>query len=119
MEKRKFRVDRTTHKKAYFVLFFFIIMALVLVAALFKMQIIDYEEYQKTVVNQMTTEIEVNPERGDIYSTNRDVLATNITKYLLFISPQDIINAMEKPKKLKTIWKCKIMISSAVTTLSL
>lgn len=99
MEKRNFRVDRTTHKKAYFVLFFFILMAVVLVAALFKMQIIDYEEYQKTVVDQMTTEVQVNPERGDIYSTNRDVLATNITKYLLFISPQDIINAMAEPEE--------------------
>ncbi len=101
MEKRNFRVDRVTHKKAYFVLFFFILMAVILVAALFKMQIIDYEEYQKTVVDQMTTEVQVNPERGDIYSTNRDVLATNITKYLLFISPQDIINAMAEPEEHK------------------
>ncbi len=101
MENKNFRVDRMTHKKAYFVLFFFVVMALVLVAALFKMQVIDYEEYQKTVVDQMTTEVEVNPERGDIYSTNHELLATNITKYLLFISPQDIIDAMEKPEENK------------------
>ena len=62
MEQKNYRVDRMTHKKAYFVLFFFALMAVVLVAALFKLQIIDYEEYQKTVVDQMTTEVEVNPE---------------------------------------------------------
>jgi len=99
MAKKSFRVDRMTHKKAYFVLFFFVVMAVVLVVALFKMQIIDYEDYQSLVVEQMTTEVEVNPERGEIYDTNRDLLATNVTKYLLFISPQDIIDAMEEPEE--------------------
>ena len=99
MEKKNFRVDRSTHRKAYFILFIFGAMAFVLVAALFKMQIIAYEEYQSLVVEQMTTEIEVNPERGEIYDTNHSVLATNVTKYLLFISPQDILNAMEEPDK--------------------
>ena len=99
VEKKNFRVDRATHKKAYLILLFFGVMAAALVIALFKMQILAYEEYQSLVVQQMTTEIEVNPERGEIYDTNRSVLATNVTKYLLFISPQDIINAMEEPEE--------------------
>lgn len=101
MEKKNFRVDKSTHNKAYLILGVFVVMALVLVAALFNMQIIAYEEYQTLVVDQMTTEVEVNPERGEIYDTNRNLIATNVTKYLLFISPQDIINAMEDPEENK------------------
>lgn len=101
MEKKSFRVDRLTHKKAYFVLFFFVLMAVVLIAALFNMQVLKYEDYQSLVVEQMTTEVEVNPERGEIYDTNHNLLATNVTKYLLFISPQDIIDAMEEPEENK------------------
>ncbi|MBQ7714962.1 MAG: PASTA domain-containing protein [Clostridia bacterium] len=101
MNYKKLRVDRMTHKKAYFVLFFFILIALATVGILFKMQVVDYDYYQDLVVKQVTTEIEVNPERGEIYDTNYNVLATNITRYLLFISPQDIIDAMEEPEKNK------------------
>ena len=98
MANKSFRVDRLTHKKAYFVLLFFGLMAAALVISLFKMQIVDYEEYQTQVLKQMTTEVEVNPERGEIYDTNGDVLATNVTKYLLFISPQDILDTMDPEK---------------------
>ena len=80
--KRNFRVDRTTHNKAILILSIFGFMAAALVIALFRMQILAYEEYQGLVVRQMTTEIEVNPERGEIYDTNHSVLATNVTKYL-------------------------------------
>lgn len=99
MEKNKFRVDRMTHKKAYFVLFFFVVMALVLVAALFKMQILEKDYYQGLVSEQITTEIKVNPNRGEIRDTNGELLATNVTKYTVCISPQDIIDAMEKPEE--------------------
>lgn len=89
------RMDRATHKKAYFLLIVFFAMALFIIITLFKMQIIDYEKYQNLVLNQMTTEIEVNPERGDIYDTNGNVIATNSTRYLVVISPQDILDVTD------------------------
>ncbi len=72
----------------------FIAAACVLVYALFDLQILQYEYYRKEVLDQLTYETEVNPERGNIYDTNGNILATNATVYLVFISPQDIIDAM-------------------------
>lgn len=91
----KVRIDRTTHKKAYFVLFLFVAAAAVLTAKLFNMQIINYEEYQNLVVKQITTEVEVNPERGCLYDTNGKVIAANATRYVLCISPQDILDVID------------------------
>ncbi len=89
------RMDRATHKKAYFLLIVFFAMALFIIISLFKMQVIDYEKYQNLVLNQMTTEIEVNPERGEVYDTNGNVIATNSTRYLVVISPQDILDVTD------------------------
>lgn len=94
MSVKKIRVDRMTHKRAYFALLCFGVVALAIIVTLFKMQVIAYEDYQKLVLDQITTEVEVNPERGDIFDTNGNTLATNVTRYLVFISPQDIIDAM-------------------------
>ncbi len=75
-----------------------------LVLVLFNLQIINYDEYQRQVINQLTVETEVNPERGSIYDRNGNLLATNKTVYLVFISPQDIIDAMEEePEKTYTV----------------
>ena len=88
------RMDRITHKKAYLVLSLFVILAGVLTVRLFAMQIVNHEYYQNLVVEQITTEVEVNPERGTIYDTNGKVIAGNATRYILVISPQDILNVM-------------------------
>ncbi|MBR0302514.1 MAG: hypothetical protein IJQ80_01545, partial [Clostridia bacterium] len=80
MEKKKFRVDRMTHRKAYFVVFIFIVMAIVLIFALFKMQIIDYDHYQSLVLGQLTTELEINPNRGEIRDSDGEILAEMVTK---------------------------------------
>ncbi len=89
------RIDRGTHRRAYAVLAVFSAFALFITISLFKMQIIDHEYYQNLVLNQMTTEIEVNPERGDIYDTNGNVIATNATRYMVVISPQDILDVTD------------------------
>lgn len=88
------RMDRITHKKAYLVLAVFVLLAVLLTVKLFSMQVINYEYYQNLVVEQMTTEVEVNPERGTIYDTNGKVIAGNATRYILVISPQDILDVM-------------------------
>lgn len=89
------RMDRATHKKAYFLLAVFFAAAVFIIISLFKMQVIDYEYYQNLVLKQMTTEVEVNPERGDIYDTNGNVIATNSTRYHVVISPQDILDVID------------------------
>lgn len=86
--------SKTITKRSYFVLAVFIVMWLALCAVLFNIQILSYDEYQKKVINQLTKETEVTSERGDIYDSNMNLLAANKTVWLIFISPQDIMDAM-------------------------
>ncbi len=58
-----------------------------------------YEHYQKKVLEQITTEAEVNAERGCIYDRNGVLLATNITTYRVFISPSAISAAQVEHNK--------------------
>ena len=88
------RIDRRTVMRSLIVMAVFLLVAAVLIFALFRLQILEYDYYQKEVIDQLTHETEVNPERGIIYDRNGNILATNTTVYLIFISPQDIIDAM-------------------------
>ena len=90
------RIDSRILKRALLIMAVFVVVSCVLVFTLFKLQILEYESYRKAVLDQMTYETEVNPERGIIYDRNGNILATNTTVYLVFISPQDIIDAMAK-----------------------
>ena len=67
----------------------FILFALLLLRILL-LQTFGYEKYQNKVINQLTTEAEVLAERGKIYDTNGEILATNITTYRVFIAPRTI-----------------------------
>ena len=105
MEKKRKRISRRSTSRTTAVLGIFGIIALIAVCRLVYLQIIRYDYYKGIVMNEITIETEVNPERGMIYDTNGNILATNRTVYLCFISPQDIIDAMkpdeEKKKEVK------------------
>ncbi len=88
------RVDKKTMRRALVLMGLFIVIACVLVYSLFDLQILQHAYYRQQVMDQLTYETEINPERGNIYDTNGNILATNATVYLVFISPQDIIDAM-------------------------
>jgi len=72
------------------------VAAAILVGTLFRLQVIEHSYYKTKVLDQMTVSTEVNPERGTIYDRNGNILATNSQNYLVFISPQDIIDAIEE-----------------------
>ena len=71
-----------------------LIMVAVLFAALLirvlYLQTAEYDRYQKKVIEQMTTQSEVQADRGNIYDANGVAIATNITTYRVFISPSSI-----------------------------
>ena len=73
----------------------FIIISLIVAIALFKLQIISYDLYQEEVLNQLTVETRVNPERGTIYDRNGEILATNETVWVLYAMPKNIKNPDE------------------------
>ncbi|MBR6808544.1 MAG: PASTA domain-containing protein [Clostridia bacterium] len=92
------RTDRKTYLRLAIAFCFFIGMALLIIGRLAKYQLKDYAYYQSQVLNQLTTEVNVNPERGDITDRNGVVLATNKSVYNVIISPKHI---SEKNKEIE------------------
>lgn len=70
-----------------------VLVAILFTALLFRvlfLQTAEYDRYQKKVIEQMTTQSEVQADRGNIYDANGVAIATNITTYRVFISPSSI-----------------------------
>lgn len=88
------KIGSDISKRSYVVLGVFVLLWIALCGVLFNLQINSYDEYQGRVLDQITKETTVTAKRGDIYDTNMNLLAGNKTVYLVFISPQDIINTM-------------------------
>lgn len=95
VREAKKRIDRSTVKRLGVVMCVFAVVAAALIGVLAKLQLADHAYYKTKVLDQMTVSTEVNPERGTIYDRNGSILAANSSNYLIFISPQDIIDAME------------------------
>lgn len=88
MEKRKMReIDF----RCIMLMSVMLLMCVILVSKLFDLQIRRYDEYQNKVIDNIQQETEVPAERGVIYDRNMVALATNVTTYRLFVSPNDII----------------------------
>ena len=87
------KISSKMSKRSVILLLFFVFLAILVIIALFKLQIFKYDDYQKSVIEQLTVETNVNPERGIIYDTNGKVLATNKTVWVLYLRPKKIKNA--------------------------
>ncbi|MBE6688238.1 MAG: PASTA domain-containing protein [Ruminococcaceae bacterium] len=61
-----------------------------LIANLFRIQVLEYDEYQDLTIEQYTKEIAISAKRGTIYDTNMKVLATSVTVDRVFIAPNKI-----------------------------
>jgi len=94
-------ISKRITRRALVVLGVFILLWILLSVVLFKLQILSYDYYQNLVIQQMTKETTVTASRGSIYDTNMNLLAGNKTVWLIVISPQDIIDAMEEAEKAK------------------
>ncbi len=66
---------------------------LALAARILFIQIFNYDEYERIVINQITQKTTVSAKRGEIYDRNGNVLATDITTYRLFVDPAAISRA--------------------------
>lgn len=81
------------------IVFGLIVVGFIAIAVrIFCLQTVLFDFYQKKVVDQLTTESSISPERGNIYDSDGNLLATNITAYRIFISPSSIKSAMEKAR---------------------
>ena len=90
-------------KRSIVMLVSFTIISAIILAELFKLQILGYDKYQNEVLNQLTVETNVNPNRGNIYDRNGKILATNKTVWVLYLLPKNIKNPEFIASKLSEI----------------
>ncbi|MBR2011570.1 MAG: PASTA domain-containing protein [Clostridia bacterium] len=84
-----------TLKRSSVVAAFLLVVFLFLTLRIFLIQFLDFERYQKKVVDQLTTESPVRAARGEILDAAGRVLATNRTVYRISIYPGIIAKADE------------------------
>jgi len=101
-------VKRSTILASAMAVFFIILLAHIFIIQTFK-----FEIYQAKVINQITTESNINADRGKIYDCNGAVLATNITAYRVFISPRGIRSAENRNSIDGFIFKKRFGMSAA------
>ena len=77
--------------------------AVFIVFGLFKLQILKNDDYQIEVIEQLTVETNVNPQRGIIFDRNREVLATNVTVWTVYVCPKNIKDSVLVAKGLSDI----------------
>ncbi|MBQ7352879.1 MAG: PASTA domain-containing protein [Clostridia bacterium] len=79
-----------TKRRSLIVLITFMTICILILIALFKLQIINNNKYQNYVFDQITVETNVNPSRGIIYDRNGEILASNKTVWILYVVPKNI-----------------------------
>ena len=88
-------LNRKTLKRSMFVLGSILLVFLIIISTLFNLQILGYSDFQDKVIEQMTVETNVNPNRGLIYDRNGKVLASNKTTWILYAIPKKITEAKQ------------------------
>ncbi|MBR5444903.1 MAG: PASTA domain-containing protein [Clostridia bacterium] len=96
MNQARNRIEKRTYKRYVFSFCVLLVISAVIIGTLAGYQLKDYDYYQGMVLNQVTTEYSVNPERGIITDRNGNILATNITVYNVVLSPKDIQERMKE-----------------------
>ena len=99
MNRVKNRTERKTAVKLRVIFVLFVIIAALIVGRLANYQLKMYDYYQTKVLNQLTIQTEVTPERGTITDRNGNILAANKTVYNVILSPADIITMMKSNEK--------------------
>ena len=99
MERGVNRTDKKTTRTIVMIFLVFAAIAAVIVGRLANYQLKNHDMYQSIVLNQLTIQQEVTPERGTITDRNGVVLATNKTVYDVILCPDDILTRMEENDK--------------------
>ncbi|MBP3322521.1 MAG: PASTA domain-containing protein [Clostridia bacterium] len=68
----------------------FAMIAIFLCGRLFKLQILEYDQYLGKVLDNLMQVSVIKAQRGVIYDRNMQKIAANVTTYRVFISPADI-----------------------------
>ena len=85
-------ISLKTKKRSLIILIMLFFICILISLALFKLQVINNNQYQNHVFDQITVETNVNPLRGVIYDRNGEILASNKTVWILYVVPKNIKN---------------------------
>ncbi len=77
-------------------------MFLPLIAQLYKLQIVEHEEWEKRAANQQTKSVSVAANRGTIYDKEGRVMAMSATVYKLVLSPMGVYGSVKQENYKKT-----------------
>ena len=100
MIKKTRNTEASAKKRIVIISISFLLFASFLIINLFKLQILSYDYYKSKVYDQITTTSALRANRGNIYDSNMNLLATTNTSWRIFISTKDIKKA-EKENKIK------------------
>ncbi len=101
------------------VMLVFVLLAVLLGARLWYLQMVEADKYKTGAYEQYTTEISISPKRGTIYDRNMTPLAVSATVETVFISPYEIAgqNENKKPEDMVDIAATKIKIADFLSEL--
>ena len=67
-----------------------------LIAQLYKLQIVEHEDWEKRAANQQTKNVSVAANRGTIYDREGRAMAMSATVYKLILSPMGVLGSVNK-----------------------
>ncbi len=92
-------------KRMLVILTIFLLCFVPVSANLIKIQLIDYDFYQKKAISQQTRDKVVTPKRGTIYDRNKKALAVSATVQTVYIQPNGIKDEKQKQLLIKEFSK--------------
>lgn len=90
----------TTRRRVFFIFLSFFCFCSYLITNLFNLQYFSYSYYKDKVYDQVTTTSTLKANRGNIYDSSMNLLATTETKWRIFLSTRDIKKA-EKENRVR------------------
>ncbi len=95
--KKDRRANRSLLRRTIFLMSVFgIIIFVPLVAQLWKLQIVQYDQWTERAADIQTRDVKVSASRGSIYDASGRTLATSGTVYNLILSPLDIVQTISE-----------------------
>lgn len=93
------KTKRLTRKRSGVILISFFLFAVFLLVNVLRLDLFGYEYYKTKAYDQITTTSSLRAERGNIYDANMNLLATNGTRWRLFVMTKEIKQHSKKEDK--------------------
>ena len=85
-----------TTRRVFTIMISFMLVTLFLLFNVFKLDYLLYDHYKKKAFDQITTTSTLKAERGNIYDSNMNILATTKTSWRIFVSSREIKSRSKK-----------------------